>query len=133
MGLASAAQATEAARGATIEPLSVGNILTTIGALVLVLGVLMVSAWLLRRSRLALGGGSEPIEVLAQRSLGVKERVLLLHIAGQNILVGSAGGQLRKLHSWEGVRPVSGSSTKPAFGDHLQAQLSRPLFKRDPS
>lgn len=134
MYLSSASLATEGAvKGANIEPLSVGNILTTVGALAIVLGILMAAAWLLRRSRLGLGSTSGPIDVVAQQALGVKERVLLLHVAGQNILVGSAGGQLRKLHSWEGERPIASHPSTPAFGDQLQRQLSRSLFKRGQS
>jgi flagellar protein FliO/FliZ len=68
-------------------------------ALVLVLGAVFAAAWLLRRLR-GFGGAKDgnAIAVVAERAVGPRERVVLLQVDGERVLVGVASGQVRALH-----------------------------------
>ena len=77
--------------------------------------------------------GAHGIEVLSQASLGGKERVVIVQVAGQNerLLLGVAGGQVTLLQTLppdSGFdRPVAAASTPqpPRFGDLLRRSLGK--------
>lgn len=73
-------------------------------ALVLVLGAVFAAAWLMRRVR-GFGGAKDgnAITVVAERAVGPRERVVLLQIDGERVLVGVASGSVRKLHALRGA------------------------------
>lgn len=69
--------------------------------LMVVLGLLLGGAWLLRKMPAHRFGHSDsPIELVAQRSLGVKDRLIWVRVDGQNVLLGASTGQMRALHQW---------------------------------
>jgi flagellar protein FliO/FliZ len=95
-------QATSAAEGeATVRlaesPLSAGNLATTAMGLLIVLGVMLGLAWIVRRFLQAPGMGKGAIRVLGGVSLGARERAVLLSVDRRRILVGIAPGQVRTL------------------------------------
>lgn len=67
-------------------------------AMFLVLGALLGAAWLARRVRGAGGASSSGLTVLAQVSLGTRERAVLLRVGALQVLVGVAPGNVRTLH-----------------------------------
>jgi flagellar protein FliO/FliZ len=70
-------------------------------ALALVLAAIFAAAWAVRRFRLLSGGRTESdarITVLAERAVGPRERVVLLQVGGEQVLVGVATGNVRRLH-----------------------------------
>lgn len=70
-------------------------------ALALVLAAIFAAAWAVRRFRLLSGGRTEAdarITVLAERAVGPRERVVLLQVGGEQVLVGVATGNVRRLH-----------------------------------
>jgi flagellar protein FliO/FliZ len=73
-------------------------------SLLLVLGAVFVAAWLLRRMRgLQRTRSAEGLTVLAEVAVGQRERVVLLEVAGERVLVGVAPGSVRALKSWPGA------------------------------
>jgi flagellar protein FliO/FliZ len=68
-------------------------------SLVLVLAVVFVAAWLVRRLR-GFGGhsASSAISIVAERAVGPRERVVLLQVGADQVLVGVAGGSVQRLH-----------------------------------
>lgn len=78
-------------------------------SLLLVLGAVFVAAWLLRRMRgLQRSRSAEGLAVVAEIAVGQRERVVLLEVAGERVLVGVAPGSVRALKSWPaaGGRPT---------------------------
>ena len=92
-----AAGAPFAAPQAPALPGPTGGLLRLALSLALVLGAVMASAWLMRRVRGFSGGGSRAIEVLAQASLGARERAVLVRVGGHELLLGVASGSVRTL------------------------------------
>jgi flagellar protein FliO/FliZ len=74
-----------------------GGLLRVVLSLALVLGAVVASAWLMRRLRGISGGGNRGIEVLAQASLGARERAVLVRVGGHELLLGVASGSVRTL------------------------------------
>src|SRR5512133_310000 len=74
-------------------------------SLIVVLGAIFAAAWLLRRFR-AVGAGKTSAEaaivVLAERAVGPRERVVLLQVGHERVLVGVAAGSVRPLHVMDG-------------------------------
>jgi flagellar protein FliO/FliZ len=70
-------------------------------SLALVLAAIFATAWAVRRFRLLGGGRTEAgaaINVLAERAVGPRERVVLLQVGDERMLVGVATGNVRLLH-----------------------------------
>ena len=78
----------------------VGSISAVVFGLAVVLALIFGFAWVTRRVQGFQSRGAS-IEVLAQVSVGQKERVILLSVAGTRLLVGVAGGAVTTLHTFE--------------------------------
>lgn len=78
-------------------------------SLLLVLGAVFVAAWLLRRVRgLQRARSGEGLAVVAELAVGPRERIVLLEVAGERVLLGVAPGGVRALKCWppgEGGQP----------------------------
>ncbi len=80
--------------------------------LVLVLGLLVVSLWLLKRlSHLNASAGCQ-IRVLGGLSLGGRERLLVIEIGQTQLVLGVAPGRIQTLHVLEGEARLDRSEEK---------------------
>ena len=68
-------------------------------ALLLVLAAVFAVALLVKRLRAVTGAGANGIEVLAQTSLGAKERAVIVRVGGERLLLGVASGQVSLLQT----------------------------------
>jgi flagellar protein FliO/FliZ len=97
----------------------------TLGML-LVLGLIVAIAWLLKRSgrfQMAAGGG---LRILGGLSMGARERVVLLQVGETQMLVGVAPGRVQTLHVLD--KPLESTlhaSTVPGFADQLGRLLNK--------
>ncbi len=105
----------------------IGTLRVTL-AMFLVLGALLAAAWFTRRMRGVSGAGQSGLRVLAQVSLGARERAVLLRVGAQQILVGVAPGNVRTLHVLDPAAAIAadgGDAAAEAQGH----ESSRPSFK----
>lgn len=86
-----------------VKPLSFGNVFSMLFGLAIVLGVLFGGAWLIKRLQNVRGQlpDQQLIKVLSVQQLGLKDRVMLLQVGEERVLVGSSNNGLRTLHSWK--------------------------------
>ena len=56
-------------------------------SLLLVVGFILVAAWVVRRMPLGIGRGSGPLKVLAALPLGPRERLVLVEARGEELLI----------------------------------------------
>ena len=88
-------------------------------------------AFALKKMRSAGGGGVNGIEVLAQASLGAKERAVLIRVEGSRLLLGVASGQVSLLQVLPaapvGTEPAAptADTARPSFGQLLRKSLGR--------
>ena len=93
-------------------------------ALSLVLALIYGSAWLLRRVKSFNGGAKQSMCVLEAISVGPKERVVLIRIKNQQVLLGVAAGRVNMLLDMgksEEVEQTDSTATN--------TELQRPSFK----
>ena len=109
-----------AAGSAQSAPTPMAGTLRVTLAMVLVLGALLAAAWLARRMRGAGTASSSGLTVLAQVSLGTRERAVLLRVGAQQVLIGVAPGNVRTLHIIDGVAEPDAAGP---------AEDARPTFK----
>jgi flagellar protein FliO/FliZ len=81
----------------TPVPGAAGGIGQMLLGLLLVLAVVFAIAFVARRLRGASGVGANGIEVLAQASLGAKEKTVIVRVDGERLLLGVASGQVTLL------------------------------------
>ena len=96
------AEATAAAQGDAsarlIEsPLSADNLVNTGIGLVLVLGLMLGLAWLVKRYVQVPGIGKGQVQIQGGVSLGAREKAVLLSVDGRRLLVGIAPGRVQTL------------------------------------
>ncbi|QBF25875.1 flagellar biosynthetic protein FliO [Pseudomonas tructae] len=75
-----------------------GQLTQLVLGLLLVLGLIFVLAWLLRRVQNAAPGSGQVIEILGTRSLGPRDRLLLIQVGKEQILIGHSPGTIEALH-----------------------------------
>lgn len=86
--------ATEAAPAAV----GMSQLAQVLGALALVLVMIFGLAIASQRLRLGRGANGRHLRILDALSLGARERLLLVDVAGERVLLGVAGGRIERLH-----------------------------------
>jgi flagellar biosynthetic protein FliO len=112
-----------------------GSLLQTLFALIVVLGVLGALAWFLKRYGPKAGGGSANLRVVGSLNLGGRERLLVVEVGSQWIVVGASPGRVNALATMpkqEGIDAGSANAalaphTTPAgsFGDWLKQTIDK--------
>ncbi len=96
--------------------LSGGLVQATLG-LAVVLALIWGAAWLVRRLTPAAGSVGSAIRVVAAQSVGPRERVVLIEVGEQWLLVGVAPGQVNALQALpKGAAPLPSAPAAGAFG-----------------
>jgi len=86
-----------------------------------VLALVFVVAWLMKRVGHGSFVGGQQMQVLASLPLSTRERVLLIDVAGQQLLLGVAPGRISTLHTFsEPVVDVNVRAGVPDFGKKLR-------------
>ena len=68
-------------------------------SLLLVLGVVVLVAWLLKRFQVPQKGTGRQIKLIGSVMVGQRERVVLVEVPEARLLLGVAPGQVRMLHA----------------------------------
>ncbi|KTS78132.1 flagellar assembly protein FliO [Pseudomonas oryzihabitans] len=112
---------------ATSPGLDVG---TQLGQLVLglllVIGLILGLAWLVRRVQQQGPRGQQAIKVISTQHLGPRERLVLIQVGQEQLLIGVAGGRITPLHNLrEPVRLGDAEAATPEFAQRLLELISR--------
>lgn len=77
---------------------SSGSIFTMIFGLLVVVGIMMSIAWLLKRTGFTnMSGTGTPVKIIGGTSVGPRERVVVVEVADQWLVVGVAPGRVNTL------------------------------------
>ncbi len=116
--------AAEGAGGAAAVPVdTVSYAFKTLLALGLVVGLVLLSAWVLRRLQGLAPGGGGRLKVVAALPLGARERLVVVEVGGEQLLIGVAPGQVRALHVLR--EPIEVAAPPSAFPERLRQALRR--------
>jgi len=86
-----------------------------------VLALVFAIAWLIKRVGHGTLVGGQQMQVLSSLPLSTRERVLLVDVAGQQLLLGVAPGRISTLHTFaEPVVDVNTRGAAPDFGKKLR-------------
>lgn len=107
-----------------LEPM-VGTGLVQLGlGLLLVLALIVAMGWFMRRVSGLAGSAAGALRILGGLSVGTRERVVLIQVGEQQVLLGVAPGRVQTLHVLEQAVSVTPPAAKP-FADNLAAALKR--------
>lgn len=83
-------------------------------ALLVIVGVIFLCAWLVRR--LGPGGGTlgQRVKLIAAKAVGTKERVVIVEVEGTWLVLGVTAGGISKLHELPAGKSAP-ASAGPAF------------------
>ncbi|WP_213876019.1 flagellar biosynthetic protein FliO [Pseudomonas sp. dw_358] len=95
--------------------------------LALVLGLIFALAWLLRRVQQTGPRGGQVIELLGSRALGPRDRLLLVQVGNEQILLGVSPGQISALHVLKEpvATPAKTAAATPEFAQRLMELLGK--------
>ena len=91
-------------------------------SLLLVIGVILLAAWLLRRLPGLNASGNALLKVRATLAVGMKERLVLVEAGGETLLIGVSAGGVQCLHRFEAPLPEP-TETGPNFAALLAQRL----------
>lgn len=125
--LRAAEEALPRTQAAGADPLAMGNLVQLTLGLLAVLLLLGGLAWLLRRSGRFNTGMHGALQVLGGVSMGTRERVVLLQVGKQQLLVGVAPGRIQTLYVLDEPIDVTESAMRPkaGFAQALDMALGR--------
>ncbi|MGY5327716.1 flagellar biosynthetic protein FliO [Pseudomonas protegens] len=121
-----AATAAVAAAGPVTGSVS-GQLTQLVLGLLLVIGVIFFLAWLLRRVQQAgPAGKGQVIELIGSRALGPRDRLVLVQVGNEQILLGLTPGTITPLHVLkEPVQVPNAEQATPEFAQRLMELLGK--------
>ena len=100
------------------------NILSLGGSMLIVIAAVLGLGWLYSRLRFNGTGSGDLINIVASRALGPKERLLVVEVADQTLLIGLTATQIETLHTFDGsVATAQVVAETPGFADRLRTAL----------
>lgn len=90
-----------------------GQVLQLLLGLLLVIGLIFGLAWLMRRVQSAGPGGAQAIQVVSTRAIGPRDRLVLVQVGKEQILLGVTPGQITSLHVLAEPIEVAGTQAAP--------------------
>lgn len=117
------------------DPNVAGNLIQTTLGLLVVLLVIAAAAWAFKRFGHFQSGLQGQLKVVGGVSLGSRERVVLLQVGSQQLVLGVAPGRIQTLHVLDEPLSMESNDTQGAsFSERLQsAMASRVNAKTDKS
>lgn len=107
---------------------SAGNLFQVLLGLVVVLGLMAGAAWLLKRFGAVRTSAGNTVKIVGGVNVGSRERVLVVEIADQWIVVGVAPGRVNSLATMprqEGAPTPDTAATAPNFASWLKKTIDK--------
>lgn len=108
-----------AERPAASAPSSAGTAASAVLALLLVVGLILLLAWLAKRMPGLTGATHPGLRVLGSVALGPRDRVVLVEVGETQLLVGVGAGGPRTLHTLDAPLPVPAPIAPSPFAQVL--------------
>ena len=100
------------------------NIVQVVVALLATLSIVIVCAYFARKLLSGTDGANDLIKVLATRTLGSRERLMLVQLQDHTVLIGVTQHSISKLHCFEGELTPEADATKD-FSSSLRTWMER--------
>lgn len=112
------------------QPAAVGasGLLQAGFGMAVVVGLIFLCAWLARRFGLQRLGGGHLVKVVSSAALGQRERVVVVEVGGQWLVLGVTSSQVNMLHTLPAqAQPASGTAGAPAAMNNPVELFARKL------
>jgi len=121
------AAATPAATPVTAPGSLGGQLAQMVFGLLLVVGLIFFLAWVLRRMQSTAVKGGQVIEIVGSRAIGPRDRLLLVQVGKEQILIGHTPGSIEALHVLaEPVEvPAGARQATPEFAQRLMELMGK--------
>lgn len=121
------AAATPTATAATAPGSLGGQLAQMVFGLLLVVGLIFFLAWVLRRMQSTAVKGGQVIEIVGSRAIGPRDRLLLVQVGKEQILIGHTPGSIEALHVLaEPVEvPAGARQATPEFAQRLMELMGK--------
>ncbi|MDH3325910.1 MAG: flagellar biosynthetic protein FliO [Gammaproteobacteria bacterium] len=116
-----------AANNASAQPDVASSILKVAGGLLLVIFAIFGSAWFYRRFGNFSPVANDSLKVIGGLTMGQKEKIVLLQVGDEQVLIGVAPGNIQKLHVLASPIKLNESVVKEniAFADQLGEAIAK--------
>lgn len=106
-------------------PDTMGTLVSLGLGLIAVIALIYGCAWIIRRMNGMTGMNNNAIKVVSVMALGARERLALIEVGGQQILLGITPSAIRTLHVFD--EPVVDASNPPSgeFSRRLQGMIGK--------
>lgn len=111
-----------------------GHLLNVTVGLLLVIGLIFGLSWFVKRFNQGNFSGNSHLKIIATMPLGTRERIALIDVGGQQLLLGITPTHINTLHTFD--TPIAANSADMNtfdFGRKLMAILQRPSDAGDQS
>lgn len=104
-----------------------GQLLQLVLGLLLVIGLIFLLAWVVRRiqQNIPVSGSQQAISLLASQALGPRDRLLLVQVGKEQILLGLTPGTIVPLHVLQ--EPIEVSKPESHLGSAFAQRLAKAL------
>ena len=112
----------------TNEPVGLGNYLQMFLGLILVVGLIIGVAWIMRRMNNMGGISADNLKVVGGVSIGQRERIVLVQAGNTQLLVGVGPGTIRTLHVLD--EPITTNNPSVAVSSGFAEKLHAAIKSR---
>ena len=115
-----------------VRSLGLTGLVQAAAALALVLALIFLCGWIVRRFGLRQSGSGQLLKVVSSTMVGQRERVVVVEVGGSWLVLGVAPGQVRALHTLPAQTPLEtpsaglqGTTPASAFSQKLLESLGK--------
>jgi flagellar protein FliO/FliZ len=112
------------------SPISLASLAETAFGLLIVIGFIVLLAWLIRRTNQLQTSANGKLKIIAGLPLGTRERIVLVEVGKEQILVGVTAQQIQTLHVLK--EPIN-SDDATAATSQFATKLKHVLTQQDKS
>lgn len=127
LAMAEAAPAREETASA---PDTLATMLSLGGGLLAVIAIIYGCAWIIRRMNGMTGMNNQAIKVVSVMALGARERIALIEVGGQQILVGITPSTIRTLQVFDEPVVTPDQTGSSEFARRLQGMIGKSWTSR---
>lgn len=122
-------EVTAAGEGANTTPAAMplvggSDVISAFGSLLLVVIALLALVWFMRRLRQVGGPSGAGVRVVAQIPVSVKERLMVVQIEDQKLLLGCTPSSMQTLHQWTSPPGDDDATAPQSFASVISRQLA---------
>ena len=108
-----------------------GQVAQLLFGLLLVIGLIFVLAWVMRRVQRAGPNNSQVIELVSSRAIGPRDRLVLVQVGNEQVLLGISPGSITPLHVLkEPVQVPVREQATPEFAQRLLELMGKDKDKK---